>query len=213
MEKFLSTKHWRSNEEYFSYKDRLFRLACQFAKSKPRQKDEGLINGSGSWTARGRFWRDSLRTGQIPDNDQLDLIAEQAAERFKVTKSSSAPASTTKKLAPFAAAKDPSAATRRGVPSVGGTRRQNRSKSRTRPSTATSSSSQQQAATPGHSRQQTATPAQPQHRQTPQDARQLLSRQPGTGRGGSAEASSVGRVSARARVGAAAALAATLQWW
>ena len=85
MEKFLARKHWRSNEEYFTYKDRLFQLACQFAKSKPRQKDEGLINGSEAWTARGRFWRESLRSGHIPTSEQLDLIAEQAAEKYKMS--------------------------------------------------------------------------------------------------------------------------------
>ena len=81
--RFLARPHRdnESNEEYRRSKLKLFKLACEFGKSEAKKRDEGLRNASGDWTARGRYWRESIKSGHIPTREQLDMIGSQAATR------------------------------------------------------------------------------------------------------------------------------------
>ena len=72
-----------SNKEYQLNRQLLFDLACQVSKSKKRQRSEGLLNGAGQRTARGQYWVDSIQTGHCPSKEELDAVAESAAEKAK----------------------------------------------------------------------------------------------------------------------------------
>ena len=59
----------------------LFELAVQLSKTKQKQKEEGLRNGSDKLTAMGRFWHTACLSGMPPTRDQLLAAAEAAAAK------------------------------------------------------------------------------------------------------------------------------------